>query len=150
MASDKDTRGLGDSVGNDDLLDLVSKVLLDGSAEILVVFDVLLSGLLLLWSFFEFKTLLGHTDQLLAVKLLELSNGVLIDRVDKEQDGWDGTEQSLGELDKDNRKLWDPEEFHGAPVGLQLVGRRFEDEKIVGILEHITGKIGLPLETVQQ
>jgi Asp-tRNA(Asn)/Glu-tRNA(Gln) amidotransferase A subunit family amidase len=46
--------------------------------------------------------------------------------------------------DEDNRKLWDPEEFHGAPVGLQLVGRRFEDEKILGVLEHIQAKIGLP------
>ena len=69
-------------------------------------------------------------------------------RVDKGQDNWSGKEQPLGELDEDNRKLWDPEEFHGAPVGLQLVGRRFEDEKIVGILEHITDKIGLPLETI--
>ncbi|KAH6622086.1 amidase signature domain-containing protein [Boeremia exigua] len=66
--------------------------------------------------------------------------------VDKEQDKWTGDEPPLGELDKDNRELWDPEEFHGAPVGLQLVGRRFEDEKIVGILEHITGLIGLPLK----
>ncbi|KAJ4366843.1 hypothetical protein N0V83_007371 [Neocucurbitaria cava] len=48
--------------------------------------------------------------------------------------------------DEENWKLWDPQEFHGAPVGLQLVGRRFEDEKILGILEHIKAKIGLPLK----
>ncbi|KAF9695031.1 hypothetical protein EKO04_006864 [Ascochyta lentis] len=63
-------------------------------------------------------------------------------RVDKEHDRWEDGEQSLGELDEENRNLWDAEEFHGAPIGLQLVGRRFEDEKIVGILEHITDKIG--------
>ncbi|KAJ4991722.1 acetamidase [Stagonosporopsis vannaccii] len=68
-------------------------------------------------------------------------------KVNMKQDKWRGDEISLGELDDENRKLWDPEEFHGAPVGLQLVGRRFEDEKIIGMLEHITQSIGLPLET---
>ncbi|KZM23696.1 Amidase [Ascochyta rabiei] len=67
-------------------------------------------------------------------------------RVDKNQDSWNGGERLLGELDEVNRNLWDSEEFHGAPVGLQLVGRRFEDEKIVGIFEHIAEKIGLPFE----
>ena len=67
-------------------------------------------------------------------------------KVKKEQDRWNDIEQTLGELDLENRNAWDPEEFHGAPVGLQLVGRRFEDEKIVHILEHITGKVGLPFE----
>lgn len=68
-------------------------------------------------------------------------------KVNMSQDMWCGDEISLGGLDDENRKLWDPKEFHGAPIGLQLVGRRFEDEKIVGILEHITQTIGLPLET---
>ncbi|KAJ4348986.1 hypothetical protein N0V95_004983 [Ascochyta clinopodiicola] len=67
-------------------------------------------------------------------------------RVDKERDSWNEGEQLLSELDEDNRGLWDSEEFHGAPVGLQLVGRRFEDEKIMGIYEHIADKIGLPFE----
>lgn len=70
-------------------------------------------------------------------------------KVDKGQDRWTGDEQLLGELDVENRNLWDPEEFHDAPVGLQLVGRRFEDEKIVAILEYITGMIDLPFETVK-
>ena len=34
--------------------------------------------------------------------------------------------------------------FTGAPVSLQLVGRRFEDEKIVAILEYLQGKLSLP------
>lgn len=68
-------------------------------------------------------------------------------KADKEQDTWSDAEQLLGELDKENRELWDPEEFNGVPVGLQLVGRRFEDEKIVGILEYIIDKIGPLVET---
>ncbi|KAF1851201.1 amidase [Cucurbitaria berberidis CBS 394.84] len=65
---------------------------------------------------------------------------------DKERDMWHDNEETLSGQDDDNRKLWDPEEFHGAPVGLQLVGRRFEDEKILAILEHVKAKVGLPFE----
>lgn len=61
--------------------------------------------------------------------------------VDKDQDAWNGDEEILGELDQDNRKSWDPDEFHGTPVGLQLVGRRFDDEKIVGITEYLIAKV---------
>ncbi|OAL51348.1 amidase [Pyrenochaeta sp. DS3sAY3a] len=67
-------------------------------------------------------------------------------KVDKGQDQWQGNGKTLSGHDEDNRNLWDPEEFHGAPVGLQLVGRRFEDEKILGILQHIKEKIRLPFE----
>jgi amidase len=31
----------------------------------------------------------------------------------------------------------DAEEFDGLPISLQLVGRRFEDEKVLAILEYI-------------
>ncbi|KAK3202087.1 hypothetical protein GRF29_161g85268 [Pseudopithomyces chartarum] len=57
-----------------------------------------------------------------------------------------GEEQSLSDHDAYNRGLWDPEEFDGLPVSLQLVGRRFDDEKILGILEYVKGVVGLPFE----
>ena len=38
----------------------------------------------------------------------------------------------------------DPEQFHGLPISLQLVGRRFEDEKIIAVLEYIKQEIRLP------
>ncbi|KAH7338525.1 amidase signature domain-containing protein [Pyrenochaeta sp. MPI-SDFR-AT-0127] len=63
--------------------------------------------------------------------------------VDKTQDTWHDVRHPLSGKDDENRGLWDPEEFHGAPVGLQLVGRRFEDEKILGIMQHIEATIGL-------
>lgn len=31
----------------------------------------------------------------------------------------------------------DPEKYRGAPVSLQLVGRRYEDEKVIKVLEYI-------------
>lgn len=46
--------------------------------------------------------------------------------------------------DVDNYKLYDPDEFHGAPVSLQLVGRRFQDEQVLKVLERIKEKINLP------
>lgn len=49
-------------------------------------------------------------------------------------------------VDEEHWKLYDAEEFHGVPVSLQPVGRRFEDEKVLAILEYITEKVGLPLE----
>lgn len=65
-------------------------------------------------------------------------------QVDKAIDAWDDDGSVWNGQDEDNRKLWDPQEFHGAPVGLQLVGRRFGDEQILGILEHIRREISLP------
>lgn len=38
----------------------------------------------------------------------------------------------------------DPGVFAGLPVALQLVSRRFEDENVLAILEHIKNEIGLP------
>jgi amidase len=67
-------------------------------------------------------------------------------KVDKERDKWPGEQKMLSGLDEENRRLWDPEEFHGVPVGLQLVGRRFEDEKIIGILEHVVRVAGMPFD----
>lgn len=35
----------------------------------------------------------------------------------------------------------DPQIYHGAPVGLQLVGRRFQEEKMLALAEYISGEI---------
>ncbi|KAF2639078.1 amidase [Massarina eburnea CBS 473.64] len=67
-----------------------------------------------------------------------------VTKVDKEKDHLSDEGKPLSGHDKDNRKLWDAEEFHGLPVCLQLVGRRFDDEKILAVLEHITSLVGLP------
>lgn len=38
----------------------------------------------------------------------------------------------------------DPDKFKGAPVSLQLVARRYEDEKLLGILEMVQQALELP------
>ncbi|CAI6333956.1 unnamed protein product [Periconia digitata] len=71
-----------------------------------------------------------------------------VTRVDKNQDVLEKKGKPLSGLDKSNRDLWDAEEFHGLPVSLQLVGRRFDDEKILAILEHFIELIGLPMSNL--
>lgn len=86
LAGNEDARRLGDTVGDDNLFDLVTKVLLDGGTETLVLGSLLLPLGLLLGSLLELETLLGNTDELLPVKLLELGDGVLVNGVDEEKD----------------------------------------------------------------
>lgn len=40
----------------------------------------------------------------------------------------------------------EPEKYRDAPVSLQLVARRYEDEKLVEAMEYIEKSIGLPFE----
>jgi amidase len=46
------------------------------------------------------------------------------------------------EEDKFNYELYEAEKYKDAPVCLQLVARRYEDEKLIGALESIQGFIG--------
>ncbi|KAL6716404.1 hypothetical protein ACLMJK_005971 [Lecanora helva] len=56
------------------------------------------------------------------------------------------TGEFLGDKDKENHQLWSsgPEKYQGAPVSLQLVGRRYEDEKVLEAMSFIEETIGLP------
>jgi len=67
-------------------------------------------------------------------------------KADKNIDTIGSNFESLNGLDEDNLKSYSPDEVDGVPVSLQLVGRRFEDEKVLAILEHMMDKIGLPFE----
>ncbi|KAF4538402.1 Acetamidase [Lasiodiplodia theobromae] len=53
--------------------------------------------------------------------------------VDKNMDAKaDTSYQPRNELDKWNWSLYDPESMDGMPVGLQIVGRKLEEEKVLG------------------
>jgi amidase len=43
------------------------------------------------------------------------------------------------EKDETIRRKYDPEVYKGLPVALQVVGRRFEEEKVVGIVKMVVG-----------
>ncbi|KAL7934768.1 amidase signature domain-containing protein [Trichoderma chlorosporum] len=62
-------------------------------------------------------------------------------KVDRRIDAKDLRKRFLSGLDKENWKLYDPEIFHDIPVGLQIVGRRFDDEKIIAILKFLEKNI---------
>lgn len=62
-----------------DLLNLVGQVVLHDFAERLVVFLLLLNLGLLLVGLLNFETLFGDANKFVALKLLELGNGVLVD-----------------------------------------------------------------------
>jgi amidase len=87
-----------------------------------------------------------------------------VTRVDPGQDVNDGHEP-MNDLDRENWDLcecieielqenwtdrWrtdDPQVFSGLPVCLQLVCRRFEDEKVVEILKFIQSRVKLPVDS---
>ncbi|KAG7144762.1 Acetamidase like protein [Verticillium longisporum] len=52
---------------------------------------------------------------------------------DRDVDVFDEHYVPMNALDEEVWKDYDANVYHGAPVGLQLVGRRFEEEKILGL-----------------
>lgn len=64
--------------------------------------------------------------------------------VDPEIDVKDTTYLPMNGQDKFNHDLYSPEQYVDAPIGLQLVTRRFEDEKCLAILEVIEQAMGRP------
>ena len=49
--------------------------------------------------------------------------------------------KSMSELDGKIQADYDPEFYHGAPVSLQLVGKRLEEEKVVEMVEAIANAL---------
>lgn len=63
-----------------------------------------------------------------------------VDRVRKEEDGVVGeTYVPRNELDEWNWKLWDVDAVDGYPVNLQVVGKKLEEEKVLGAAAVIEG-----------
>ncbi|KAL1614147.1 hypothetical protein SLS54_010003 [Diplodia seriata] len=67
-----------------------------------------------------------------------------VTEVDPAIDVKDETYQPRNDQDDFNHKLYEPELYRDAPVSLQLVGRRFEDEKVLQAMEYIVEKTGVP------
>ncbi|TGO19798.1 hypothetical protein BTUL_0002g00420 [Botrytis tulipae] len=70
-----------------------------------------------------------------------------VDKVDVEKDSTQETYTPRNDKDKYNWNLWEQhgaEGYKDAPISLQLIGRRFEDEKVIQALEIIQEQTGLP------
>ncbi|OCK79572.1 putative glutamyl-tRNA amidotransferase subunit A [Lepidopterella palustris CBS 459.81] len=84
----------------------------------------------------------GYTSQW---NLLDYPSLVFpVTKVDVEVDAVEEGYRPRNEKDRYNYELYEPTKYVNAPVSLQLVGRRYEDEKVVEALEYIKEKIGLP------
>ncbi|KAK4165544.1 acetamidase [Cladorrhinum sp. PSN259] len=63
----------------------------------------------------------------------------------EEKEGYkDEYKSALSEQDKHVRELWEKGDFEGAPVDLQLVGRKYHDNQLFGALEKLKGALQLP------
>lgn len=78
------TRRADELVADHNLLDLVTQDILESLSKTLELLLLSLASLLLLLGLFELKVL-GDVDKLLAIELLELRHGVLINGVNQEQ-----------------------------------------------------------------
>ncbi|KAL3451082.1 amidase signature domain-containing protein [Aspergillus insuetus] len=58
--------------------------------------------------------------------------------VDKVNEGF----VPLGEMDKVVQKEYDPEAYHGAPVAVQIIGRRLTEERVMAIAEEVGRLLG--------
>ncbi|KAF2271544.1 amidase [Westerdykella ornata] len=75
------------------------------------------------------------------VNVLDYTSVALpVTNVDKTVDVADDGYQPINGLDKTVQELYDPDIYDGAHVGVQLVGRRLQEEKILALAEYI-GKI---------
>ena len=70
------------------------------------------------------------------VNLLDYSAAVIpVTNADKEVDLADSSHVPLNDLDGLNWSWYDPEAYHGAPVGLQIVCKKYEEEKVWAIAQ---------------
>jgi amidase len=70
-----------------------------------------------------------------------------VTKVTQEKDLAETDYKPMNDQDEFNHKLYSPATYVDAPVSLQLVGRRYEDEKIFEAMEFVQEAIGLPLSS---
>ncbi|KAI2465553.1 amidase [Annulohypoxylon bovei var. microspora] len=77
---------------------------------------------------------LYHIDYTETLNLLNYSVAVIpVTKVDKTLDPFDHSHQPLNKKDEKNWKAYDADTYHGGPVGVQIVARKFEEEKVWAI-----------------
>ena len=73
---------------------------------------------------------------------LDYSAGVVpITRADKDVDLKDEDYKPVNDLDKETFNDYDAEKNHGGAVALQIVGRRFQEEKVLKMMKVIAGAV---------
>jgi hypothetical protein len=85
LASNEDARRIRDTIRDNDFLDFVTQGILDDGAQVGKLSCFSLANLLLILSLLKFWTFLRNTHKLLAVEFFELTDGVFVDGIDKEE-----------------------------------------------------------------
>ncbi|KAF2021962.1 amidase [Aaosphaeria arxii CBS 175.79] len=67
-----------------------------------------------------------------------------VTKVDPKIDTADPNYQPRNVKDKENHELYNAQEYEAAPVSIQLVAKRFQDEKLIEAMDLIKEKVGLP------
>jgi amidase len=77
------------------------------------------------------------------VNLLDLTSVVVpVTFADKNLDAKLEGYSALNEEDARVQSEYDPQAYHGAPVGIQVIGRRLSEERTLAIAEEIGGLLG--------
>lgn len=72
--------------------------------------------------------------------MLDYSAGVLpVTHVDRELDALDKLFKATNTIERGAYKHYDPEKMHGLPIGVQIVGRRLEEEKVMEGMKIVQG-----------
>ncbi|KAK4951202.1 hypothetical protein LTR10_010175 [Elasticomyces elasticus] len=87
----------------------------------------------------------GYTSQwnLLDYPCLIFPTGLQAGSEDKAEEGY----EPKNAQDRYNHELYKPETYVDAPISLQLVGRRYEEERLIEALEMMTQVAGMPFTT---
>ncbi|KAK5756664.1 hypothetical protein LTS12_013254 [Elasticomyces elasticus] len=87
----------------------------------------------------------GYTSQwnLLDYPCLIFPTGLQAGPEDKAEEGY----KPRNEQDRYNHELYKPETYVDAPISLQLVGRRYEEERLIEALEMMSEIVGMPFTT---
>lgn len=76
------------------------------------------------------------------INVLDYTSVVLpVTNVDKSIDVINTQYQPISDLDKQIHEDYDPEIYHGAHVALQIVGRRFQEEKMLALAEYLGAEL---------
>ena len=77
------------------------------------------------------------------VNLLDFTSVVVpVTFADKEKDGKREGYGALNEMDADVQAEYDADAYHGAPVAVQVIGRRLSEEKTLAIAEELGRLLG--------
>ncbi|KAI9652013.1 MAG: hypothetical protein M1831_007254 [Alyxoria varia] len=75
-----------------------------------------------------------HTAYTEAINLMDYTSTVIpVTKADADLDEFDDSYKPLNDTDARNWNAYDPEVYSGAPVGVQVVGRKYEEEKVWAI-----------------